>query len=78
MKVQDLNYSVKMEYRETAKLTETQHLQPSSGTLTKEVSVESEKGFLLLTFINVRSTQLVSLHCLFTQSPTSEQLSFSA
>lgn len=78
MKVQDLNYSVKMEYRETAKLTETQHLQPSNSTLTKEVSVESEKGFLLLTFINVRSTQLVSLHCLFTQSSTSEQLSFSA
>lgn len=50
-----------MEYRETAKLTETQHLQPSSSTLTKEVSVESEKGFLLLTFINVRSTQLICI-----------------
>lgn len=67
-----------MEYRKTAKLTETQHLQPSSSTLTKEVSAESEKGFLLLPFINVRSTQLVSPHCLFTQSSTSEQLSFSA
>lgn len=81
MKVQDLNYSVKTEYRDRKErerddLMETKHLQLSGSTLTKEVSAESDKVYLCFSITPFhrcsQHTDSIPTLLIYSMSPTSE------